>query len=114
MSSLLHFYRTRSATTINQLKPLQRIRSHSPDDVLLRQTVIYSKVFKADFVGVLLIIFFFYRHQIFLLFLLQSNLFAKPVRITRNNDKVSHLVEKVEKTQKKYFFFLFNSFFVIE
>jgi hypothetical protein len=46
MSSLLHFYRTRSATTINQLKPLQRIRSHSPDDVLLRQTVIYSKGYK--------------------------------------------------------------------
>ncbi|CAF4622402.1 unnamed protein product, partial [Rotaria sp. Silwood2] len=38
MSSLLHFYRTRSATTINQLKPLQHIRSRSPDDVLLRRT----------------------------------------------------------------------------
>jgi hypothetical protein len=37
MSSLLHFYRTRSATTINQLKPLQQIRSRSPDDVLHRQ-----------------------------------------------------------------------------
>jgi len=39
MSSLLHFYRTRSATTINQLKPLQNIRSRSPDDVLHRQEV---------------------------------------------------------------------------
>ncbi|CAF0796850.1 unnamed protein product [Rotaria sordida] len=38
MSSLLHFYRTRSATTINQLKPLQHIRSRSPDDVLFRRT----------------------------------------------------------------------------
>ncbi len=63
MSSLLHFYRTRSATTINQLKPLQRIRSRSPDDVLLRQTVIYSKVynnilciyFNADFFFVVFI-----------------------------------------------------------
>jgi hypothetical protein len=43
MSSLLHFYRTRSATTINQLKPLQRIRSHSRDDFLARQTVIYPQ-----------------------------------------------------------------------
>ena len=42
MSSLLHFYRVRSATTINQLKPLQHIRSRSPDDVLTRQKVIIS------------------------------------------------------------------------
>jgi hypothetical protein len=39
MSSLLRFYRTRSATTINQLKPLQHVRSRSPDDVLQRQKV---------------------------------------------------------------------------
>jgi hypothetical protein len=48
MSSLLHFYRTRSATTINQLKPLQRIRSHSPDDVLLRQTEPTSYISEDD------------------------------------------------------------------
>jgi len=94
MSSLLHFYRTRSATTINQLKPLQRIRSHSPDDILLRKTVIYSKEYKEHHPVDLLLPIYFYHQQIFLLFLLQSNLFAKPVRITRNDNKVSHLVEK--------------------
>lgn len=102
MSSLLHFYRTRSATTINQLKPLQRIRSHSPDDVLLRQTVIYSK-WKA-YPVVLLLHIFFYRHQIFLLLFLQSNLFPKPVTITTNDNKASHLVEENEKS-------FFSSFF---
>jgi hypothetical protein len=40
MSSLLHFYRARSATALNQLKPLQHVRSRSPDDVLQRQKVI--------------------------------------------------------------------------
>lgn len=39
MSSFLHFYRAHSATTINQLKPLERIRSRSPDDVLQHQQV---------------------------------------------------------------------------
>ncbi|CAF4510459.1 unnamed protein product, partial [Rotaria magnacalcarata] len=48
MSSLLHFYRTRSATTINQLKPLQQIRSRSPDDVLLRRTEPTSYVSEDD------------------------------------------------------------------
>ena len=38
--SSIQFYRVRSATTINQLKPLQHVRSRSPDDVLQRQKVI--------------------------------------------------------------------------
>jgi hypothetical protein len=43
MSSLLHSYRARSATTLNQLKPLQHVRSRSPDDVLHRQKVTQHK-----------------------------------------------------------------------
>lgn len=48
MSSLLEFYRARSATTINQLKPLQRIRSNSPDDILQRQKEVTSYVSEDD------------------------------------------------------------------
>jgi len=78
MSSLLHFYRTRSATTINQLRPIQRIRSHSPDDVLLRQTVIdLSRN----------VICFFY--VLFSLFSLQFNLF---VRITEKKLTLRFLI----------------------
>jgi hypothetical protein len=104
MSSLLHFYRTRSATTINQLKPLQRIRSHSPDDVLHRQKVIYKSI--------LLIYYYPYFFLIinFLLLLFQSNLFAKPVRITANDNKVSHLTRE-EKEEKKIIFFFLVFFF---
>jgi len=50
MSALFHFYRARSATAINQLKPLQQIRSRSPDDVLHRQKVKHIEIdfFKAN------------------------------------------------------------------
>jgi hypothetical protein len=55
---------------------------------------------------------FFPHHQFFLLFLLQTNLFGKLVKITTNVNKVSLLVE--EEEEKKNFLLLAFFFASIE
>ena len=87
MSSLLHFYRTRSATTINQLKPLQRIRSHSPDDVLLRQKVIDVQRLAEQtdrYASLALFAFLLFLSPVHFP-VIQSNLFVKPLKITTSD-----------------------------